>query len=172
MVNDGSTDRTAQAALQARSTVLNNDVNKGYEHSLNVAYLYAIEHNFAVMITMDADGQLPPEALPIFVKAIEDGSSLAVGNRKIKPRVCEKIFAFSASKFSSLKDPYCGMKAYCLRSLTRTTFSRYNSIGTSLALDYFERNLACHNIDIEVNKRDAQSSLVVVYRLKLNYFIQ
>ena len=135
VVNDGSTDGTTLAASQARSTVINNNGNKGYEHSLNIAYIYAVENNYDVMITMDADGQLPAEALPIFIKAIEDGSSLVIGNRTNKPRICEKIFAFISSKFSSLKDPYCGMKAYCLKSLKRTTFSRYNSIGTSLALD-------------------------------------
>ena len=68
---------------------------------------------------MDADGQLPAETLPKFIKAIEDGASLAIGNRIIKPRVCEKIFTFFASRLSSIRDPYCGMKAYCLKALNQ-----------------------------------------------------
>lgn len=157
VVNDGSTDGTAIVASLAGAVVLTNDGNKGYEYSLNVAYIYAVDHNYDLMITMDADGQLPAETLPKFIKAIEDGASLAVGNRIIKPRVCEKIFAFFASRLSSIRDPYCGMKAYCLKALKRNTFSQYNSIGTSLALEYIEQQLPCQNIDIEIKERDGES---------------
>jgi glycosyltransferase involved in cell wall biosynthesis len=157
VVNDGSTDGTASVALLAESTVVTNDGNKGYEYSLNIAYTYAVEHKYDVMITMDADGQLPAETLPKFLKAIEDGASLVSGNRMIKPRVCEKMLAFFAWRLSPLKDPYCGMKAYSLNSLNRSAFSQYNSIGTSLALDYIESKLPCENIDIEVKNRIGES---------------
>ena len=70
----------------------------------------------------------------------------------MKPRIREEL-AFLAESVSSLKDPYCGMKAYCLNSLNRNEFSQYNSIGTSLALDYIEARLPCGNIDIEVKNR-------------------
>jgi len=157
VVDDGSKDGTVNAAIHDRVTILSNDGNKGYEFSLNAAYFYAIENNYDVLITMDADGQLPVKTIPKFINAIEDGASLVIGNRRIKPRVCEKIFAFFALRFSTLKDPYCGMKAYCLESLRGTRFSRYNSIGTSLALDYFEYKLLCMNIDIETQQRSGKS---------------
>ena len=153
VVDDGSTDGTAIAASLGGSRVLTNNGNKGYEYSLNVGYMYAIKHNYNVMITMDADGQLPAEMLPNFIEAIDAGASVVVGNRMMKPRICEKILAFLAKSVSSLKDPYCGMKAYCLNSLNRNEFSQYNSIGTSLALDYIEARLPCGNIDIEVKNR-------------------
>ena len=157
VVDDGSTDGTVDAASHFRATIISNDTNKGYEYSLNVAYLYALENNYDGIITMDADGQLPMKTIPEFINAIEGGVSLVIGNRRIKPRVCEKLFACFSVKLSSLKDPYCGMKAYCLKSLKRTTFSSYNSVGTSLALDYFEHNLLCHNIDIEIQERKGES---------------
>jgi hypothetical protein len=49
------------------------------------------------------------------------------------------------------------MKAYCLKALKRNAFSQYNSIGTSLALEYIEQNLPCQNIDIEIKERDGES---------------
>jgi glycosyltransferase involved in cell wall biosynthesis len=157
VVNDGSTDDTSIAASLGGAIVLTNDENKGYEYSLNVAYKYAVKNKYDIMITMDADGQLPTEMLPPFLKAIEEGASVVIGNRMIKPRFSEKILAFLAKKFSSCNDPYCGMKGYCLDSLNRNEFSQYNSIGTSLALDYIEARLPCENIDIEIKSRIGES---------------
>ena len=75
----------------------------------------------------------------------------------IKTRVGRKQVAFLAKRFGSFNDPYFGMKAYCLDSLNRNEFSQYNSIGTSLALDYIEARLPCENIDIEIRNRIGES---------------
>lgn len=157
VVNDGSTDDTSSAASLGGAIVMVNYENKGYEHSLNVAYKYAVNNKYDVMITMDADGQLPPEMLPSFLKGIEEGASVVIGNRMIKPRICEKILSFLSKRLSSCNDPYCGMKAYNLGSLNRNEFSQYNSIGTSLALDYIEARLPCANIDIAIKSRIGNS---------------
>ena len=157
VVNDGSADGTSIAASLGGAIVLTNDENKGYEYSLNVAYKYAVQNKYNVMITMDADGQLPTEMLPYFLKAIDEGASVVIGNRMIKPRFSEKMLAFLAKRFSSFNDPYCGMKAYCLDSLNRNEFSQYNSIGTSLALDYIEARLPWENIDIKIKSRIGES---------------
>ena len=157
VVDDGSTDGTATAASLGGSIVITNDENKGYEYSLNVAYKYAVKNKYNVMLTMDADGQLPVNMVPDFLKAIDEGAAVVIGNRMIKPRVCEKILALLAKSLSSFNDPYCGMKAYGLDSLNRNEFSQYNSIGTSLVLDYIEAKLPCENIDIEIKSRIGES---------------
>jgi len=157
VVNDGSTDDTPIAASLGGAIVLTNEKNKGYEYSLNVGYKYAVKKKYNVMLTIDADGQLPANMVPQFLKAIENGASIVIGNRIIKPRVSEKALAFLATRFSSFNDPYCGMKAYCLDSLNRKEFSQYNSIGTSLALDYHEARLPCENIDIDIKSRGGES---------------
>lgn len=157
VVNDGSTDNTSIAASFGGAIVITNYEKKGYEYSLNVAYKYAVTNKYSVMITMDADGQLPTDMLSCFLKAIEEGASVVIGNRLIKPRVSEKILAFLAKRLSCLNDPYCGMKAYCLEALNRSEFSKYNSIGTSLSLDYIEARLPCENIDIDIASRSGKS---------------
>ena len=157
VIDDGSTDRTASAAALGGSIVLTNDKNKGYEYSLNLGYIYAVKNKYDVMITMDADGQLPANMVPDFLKAIDEGAAVVIGNRMIKPRFCEKILAVLAKRLNSFNDPYCGMKAYCLGLLNRNEFSQYNSIGTSLALDYIEAKLPHDNIDIEIDSRIGES---------------
>ena len=187
VVDDGSIDDTRSTSLNAGAIVLSNECNKGYEHSLNVGYAYASAKNYKVMVSMDGDGQLPPDRLPEFLIAIEKGASLVVGRREQKPRLCEKLLALSAARLSDLKDPYCGMKAYDLRALKRPSFSVYDSIGTSLALDYLEMGLKCENIDIEISEREgiskfggklkselklSRSTITAVYRLLRNAMLK
>ena len=157
VIDDGSIDNTFKTSAEAGAIVISNGSNKGYEYSLNAGYAYAIKLSYNLMITMDADGQIPPDNIPKFIDAIEAGACLVVGRRRKIPRLCEKILSFSSSRLGTIFDPYCGMKAYNLNALKRKAFSNYNSIGTSLALEYVERNLNCENIDIDINKRDGKS---------------
>ena len=157
VVDDGSCDDTRIVAENNGAVVTSNEVNKGYEYSLNVGYAHAKVNNYDVLLTLDADGQLPPDRIPDFLSAISSGSRLVVGERRSMPRYCERTLALVSSAMSSLSDPYCGMKAYDLNMLKSSVFSAYNSIGTSLALEYIERGLNCKNIAIEVVGREGQS---------------
>ena len=157
VVDDGSIDNTCKASTEAGAKVITNKTNRGYEYSLNIGYKYAVKFNYDLMITMDADGQLPPNNIPEFIEAIDAGACLVVGRRRKSVRLCEKILSYSSSRLSSILDPYCGMKAYNLKALRRKSFSKYNSIGTSLAFEYVEQKLKCKNIDIEINDREGKS---------------
>ena len=71
VVDDGSTDKTFRAAIDSGAVVIPNKINKGYEHCLNVGYSYAHKLGYDLMITMDADGQLPSKSIPKFGKKRE-----------------------------------------------------------------------------------------------------
>ena len=157
VINDGSNDRTEVCAKQAGAEVLTNEKNLGYENSLNVGYLYAINHQYTIMLTMDADGQLPEAQIPIFVDQVLQGSALAVGKRKKLSRFTEISLSIFSKIMSRIEDPYCGMKAYDLTINPKNTFSTYNSVGTSLALSYAALNLPISNLEIDINPRDGQS---------------
>ena len=57
-------DGTLTASIEARAIVTTNETNKGYEFCLNVGYTHANKANYDLMITMDADGQLPLASIP------------------------------------------------------------------------------------------------------------
>lgn len=157
VVDDGSSDRTRSVSETAGASVISNTINRGYEYSLNIGYTFAIEQHYDVMITMDADGQLPPESVPEFITAITSGANLVVGKRKNLRRFCEKALSYSSSRLSVIVDPYCGMKAYHLKAFQKDNFSTYNSIGTALAFDYVELGLRTENIAINIKERDGTS---------------
>lgn len=82
VIDDGSTDQTAQIAKASGAEVLRNERNQGKGACLVKGYAYALEKGFDAVISMDGDGQHSPEDLPVFLKAAEDPeNSLIIGNR-------------------------------------------------------------------------------------------
>jgi glycosyltransferase involved in cell wall biosynthesis len=158
VVDDGSKDQTSLVAEKAGALVIISSINKGYDSALNLGYQYALHNNFDVMITIDADGQLPVDRLPFFIKDISNGADIVVGVRSYLPRFCEKFLAIFSKSLLNLQDPYCGMKAYRLDfCLIKKIFSTYNSIGTDLALTIALKGGFISNIPISIKVRSDQS---------------
>jgi glycosyltransferase involved in cell wall biosynthesis len=77
VVDNGSTDRSAEIAAAHRATVVS-EPRRGY----GSAYLAGLEHSRGRYIVMgDADETYPLRQLPRFVDALENGSDLVVGSR-------------------------------------------------------------------------------------------
>lgn len=158
VVNDGSNDQTSSTAEKAGAVVIDSSSNQGYDCALNLGYQFALHHNFNTMITFDADGQLPVDSLPFFIKDVCSGYDLVVGVRSTFPRFCEKILGIFSKSFLNLQDPYCGMKAYRLDFCSiKKIFSDYGSIGTDLALTIALNGGLISNIPISIKARSGQS---------------
>lgn len=175
VVNDGSKDETELLAKNSGAIVLSNEKNLGYEYSLNIGYLYAKKYKYEIMLTLDADGQLPHNLIPSFISFIEKGFAVVIGKRFTIFRKTEKLLAKVSFLISGIADPYCGMKAYDLKVKKQKYFSRYNSVGTSLAFDYFSLNLPIKNVNITVSNRNGKSkfggNIISEMRLVPSFFI-
>lgn len=158
VVNDGSDDKTGFLAKKAGAQVIDSSVNQGYDSALNLGYQFAMQNCFNIMITFDADGQLPIDKLPSFINQATNGFDLVVGVRSSYPRFCEKFLGIFCKNLLDLKDPYCGMKAYRLEFCSqKKIFSTYDSIGTDLALTIALRGGSISNIPISIKTRSDQS---------------
>ena len=80
VVNDGSTDRTAEVAAEAGATVLTLPYNLGVGGALRLGYRYAYEQDYDVAIQVDADGQHDPVCVPKLLDALSD-NALVIGAR-------------------------------------------------------------------------------------------
>lgn len=157
VINDGSEDNTATLAKDSGAKVISNEKNFGYEYSLNVGYSYALNNRYKIMITFDADGELPHTSIPLFIKLIKTDISMVLGKRLKIQRITEILLAKIAFLISGIADPYCGMKAYDLMANKQKNFSKYNSIGTALAFDYVAQRLQFVNVEIKTKKRKGKS---------------
>ncbi|MEK6756546.1 MAG: glycosyltransferase family 2 protein [Bacteroidota bacterium] len=83
VVDDGSTDQTADAASKAGARVLRHAANKGKGAALRTGFDYSCSSNsYESVITMDADLQHPPEEIPKFLEARRSlHANLIIGHR-------------------------------------------------------------------------------------------
>ena len=82
VIDDGSSDRTADVAREAGAEVISHPVNRGKGAALKTAFAYALEHGFDAVVTLDADGQHLPREIPKFFAAREEtGADLIIGGR-------------------------------------------------------------------------------------------
>ena len=69
VIDDGSTDATAEIAEEAGATVLRRRPNQGKGAALRAGFEWAIAHDVEAVITLDGDGQHDPAEIPGFLAA-------------------------------------------------------------------------------------------------------
>ena len=82
VVDDYSSDNTAEVARAAGATVISLPCNLGYGGAVQTGFRYAIEHGYPVAALMDADGQHDPSGLKALFHVVESGQAdVALGSR-------------------------------------------------------------------------------------------
>jgi glycosyltransferase involved in cell wall biosynthesis len=82
VVDDGSTDRTAQVAEATGAIVLKLPYNLGIGGAVQTGYQYARENDFDIAVQVDGDGQHDPSEIPGLLEPILDGrADMVVGTR-------------------------------------------------------------------------------------------
>ncbi len=81
VVDDGSTDRTAEIARAAGARVISLEKNMGKGFALRQGFSVAVREGYDFVIVLDADGQHPPERIPLFMRAAEN-ADIVIGSRK------------------------------------------------------------------------------------------
>lgn len=137
VVDDGSSDRTPEL-LSRRMDVrtLTHEVNQGYGAALRTAFLYALENEYDVLVTIDCDGQHEPRLIPEMAaavfpqgdepfdmvsgsryKQVFEGDSVAPEDRR---RINMEITDWLNRRFCfGLTDAFCGFKAYRVPALAQ-----------------------------------------------------
>ena len=86
VVDDGSTDATADRARRAGALVASHPFNQGLGAALHTGYLYARRRGYEFCAHLDADGQHPAEELARLLAAVwNDECDLALGSRYTRP---------------------------------------------------------------------------------------
>jgi glycosyltransferase involved in cell wall biosynthesis len=82
VVDDCSTDLTAQRASEAGAIVLRLPINLGVGGALRAGFRYAVETGHTSVVQVDADGQHPADQITDLVRsAHEQGAHLVIGSR-------------------------------------------------------------------------------------------
>lgn len=119
VVDDGSTDHTSKIARDAGVHVIRHPINKGKGEALRTGFRYVQEFNTDFVVTLDADLQHPPEAIPgLLVRHTENSRAFILGERErdknmpVHRRWSNSITSFLVSIRSGKKIPdvQCGFR--------------------------------------------------------------
>ncbi len=82
VVDDGSTDATAERARHAGAAVVCLPVNLGVGGALRCGFRFAVSHGYAVAVQVDADGQHDAAAIPVLLERMRSTQAdMVVGSR-------------------------------------------------------------------------------------------
>lgn len=127
VIDDGSTDLTRQVAESAGVLqVVFHEQNRGKGAALKTGFESAGDLGFSHVLTFDADGQHPADAIPAFLDAgLEDPDAILVGNRfsdhtigempwvrRLSNGLSSRLISWAAG--TSIPDAQCGMRLYPL----------------------------------------------------------
>ena len=85
VINDGSTDKTAEKAKQAGADeIINFKENRGLANAFKVGLEKAVEENADIIVNIDADLQYNPKEIPKLIQPIlKQQTDIVLGNRQI-----------------------------------------------------------------------------------------
>lgn len=121
VIDDGSTDGTAEEARQAGARVLSLPCNRGKGAALATAFGDLFGRGFTAVITLDADGQHLPEEIPKLLDGADRGGDLVLGirdhlfgemstARRLANRLSSRAISFAAGQ--RLTDIQTGFRYY------------------------------------------------------------
>lgn len=137
VVDDGSTDRTAEIAAGLGAVVVRHPTNRGVGRAFQSGLERALELGADIIVNIDADGQFNPADIPQLVEPILQGRAHFVTASRFKDPALEpempKVKRWGNRKMSQLvsfivgqsfQDVSCGFRAY-----SRETALRLNLWG-------------------------------------------
>jgi glycosyltransferase involved in cell wall biosynthesis len=112
VVDDGSTDNTAEVATLAGAAVISHAENRGKGAAIQSILAEAKKRNPDTLVLLDADSQHNPNEIPTLIKPISEGFDLVIGSREAQEdktpryrRIGKKVI-FRSSRIASKTDVY------------------------------------------------------------------
>lgn len=160
VVDDGSTDATADLAKSLGAILLSHGSNRGYEAALNTGVDEALKRGFGFVATFDADAQMNAhDLLRLYNYLVSNDLDLVVGIRNYRNRFSEHLLGVLAQWRFGIIDPLCGLKIYRLSSASPLLpFDRHNLVGMELAMRMVDSGLACGQLKIDIYRRTSGHS--------------
>ncbi len=137
VVDDGSTDRTAELAREHGASVISHNENRGVGAAFSTGLEAALEGGADLIVNMDGDGQFNPAHIPALIEPVlENRADFVTTTRFQVPELAPKMptikrwgnrwmaMIINASTGHDFTDVSCGFRAY-----TRDTALRLNLFG-------------------------------------------
>jgi hypothetical protein len=164
VIDDGSTDRTTEAARAAGAAAVRLPMNRGQGAALRTGYRLALITGAEIVATMDADGQHQPSELSRLVAPIAAGEVDVVGGSRVlgeadpnhaARELGVKLFAqlLSLLTWSKVTDPACGYRAMRTEALRGLEFRQDQFHNSEFIVEASKKGLRSMEVPVTITKR-------------------
>ena len=139
VLDDCSTDNTAEKARTAGAEVITNPKNLGYLKNI----FNGIKKTEAdILVTLDADGEHPAGRIPDLLEPIRKGEAdLVLGRRRKIPRLSERIISRLTCLKTGVKDAGTGLRAF-RKSFTKGISKKKGYCTCGVFVLFFHQRMA------------------------------
>lgn len=168
VVNDASTDKTAETARDNGAKVISHRKNKGYIEAIKTGFK---EASGEIVITFDADGEFLAREIPKLIKPIIDGEAdMVQGHRNFVVRPSEKVITWFAQRKADVGDSGTGLRA--LRTdLAKSLTLRGACICGIFSLEVISKGGKLKEIPITLQKIEKPRKIAWFHLKQLAYVI-
>ncbi len=147
VVDDGSTDDTAEVAKRAGVEVVSHERNMGYGAAIKTCFTEAQRNRNDILITIDGDGQHNPDEIPqVLFPILKNEADLIIGSRFLDINnsiptyrrfgIGVITFLWNFGSKSKVSDAQSGFRAYS-KNLFETI--RLSDKGMSISIETLEK---------------------------------
>ncbi len=163
VIDDGSTDDSAEVAKTAGAVVYSHGNNRGYGAAIRSCLEKGQGHGADILVTIDGDGQHDPSTIVDLIKPIKSGEAdVAIGSRflgkKSKAPFYRRIgqrtlnVATNLGSGHKLSDSQSGCRAYSAQALKKLSLSESGmAISSQIQFAIKEAGLRVAEVPIDVS---------------------
>lgn len=182
VVDNGSTDNTAEVARRNGAEVIHYATKRGYGAAQYAGYIAAIRNNFDYILQLDADGQHNPKYIPQLLETMQNddcdivlGSRFLVGAYKNLSFVRRSGITFFSKIVSFLghtkvTDITSGFKVYKVSSLKKLHRPSDTHPAVEQMLEAAKKGMRIKEVPVEMVVRNAGKSHLSLIRFALYPF--
>jgi hypothetical protein len=164
VIDDGSADRTTEAARAAGAAAIRLPMNRGQGAALRTGYRLALVTGAEIVVTMDADGQHQPSELSRLVGPIVADEADVVGGSRVlgeadpnhaARELGVKLFAqlLSLLTWSKVTDPACGYRAVRTEALRGLEFRQDQFHNSEFIVEASKKGLRSMEVPVTITQR-------------------
>jgi hypothetical protein len=169
VVDDGSSDDTADLARAAGAAAVHLPLNRGQGAALRTGYRLALATGARLVVTMDGDGQHRPSELLRLVQPILDGDADVVNGSRVlgaadpahaARKLGIKVFAGLLSMLTARRvtDPACGYRAVRTEALRGLEFHQDQFHNSEFIVEAAKGKLLMQEVPVTVASRISGNS--------------
>lgn len=170
VVDDGSTDNTAQISKKHGAKVVSHQRNQGLAQTFRTEMKECLKLKPKIIVHTDADGQYLAEEIPKLILKVEEGYDLVLGSRfkgkiesmSLLKKIGNKLFSKTISWLTKLKisDAQTGFRAFKKEVAENIDIISTYTYTQEQIIKAVKQNFKIIEIPAYFAKRDGQSKLM------------